>query len=44
VIIAPERAAGELRGLLESAIDALPHGRREVFVVRKPAQLSSQPR
>jgi len=33
--------AGELRGLLEWAIDALPNGMREVFVLRDVEQLST---
>ena len=39
----PERQAfaGELRGLLESAIDALPDGMREVFVLREVEGLST---
>jgi RNA polymerase sigma-70 factor (ECF subfamily) len=39
----PERQAfaGELRGLLESAIDALPDGMREVFVLREVEELST---
>ena len=38
----PERQAfaGELRGLLEWAIDALPNGMREVFVLREVEELS----
>ena len=39
----PERQAfaGELRGLLEWAIDALPNGMREVFVLREVEELST---
>jgi RNA polymerase sigma-70 factor (ECF subfamily) len=39
----PERQAfaGELRGLLESAIDSLPDGMREVFVLREIEGLST---
>lgn len=39
----PERQAfaGELRGLLEWAIDALPDGMREVFVLREVEELST---
>jgi RNA polymerase sigma-70 factor, ECF subfamily len=39
----PERQAfaGELRGLLEGAIDALPDGMREVFVLREVEGLST---
>jgi RNA polymerase sigma-70 factor, ECF subfamily len=39
----PERQAfaGELRGLLEWAIDTLPDGRREVFVLRDVEGLST---
>ena len=39
----PERQAfaGELRGLLEEAIDALPDGMREVFVLREVEGLST---
>lgn len=39
----PERQAfaGELRGLLESAIDTLPDGMREVFVLREVEGLST---
>lgn len=39
----PERQAfaGELRGLLESAIDTLPNGIREVFVLRDVEGLST---
>lgn len=39
----PERQAftGELRGLLEWAIDTLPHGMREVFVLREVEGLST---
>lgn len=39
----PERQAfaGELRGLLESAIDTLPDGMREVFVLRDVEGLST---
>jgi RNA polymerase sigma-70 factor, ECF subfamily len=39
----PERQAfaGELRGLLEAAIDALPDGMREVFVLREVESLST---
>ncbi len=39
----PERQAfaGELRGLLEWAIDALPDGMREVFVLREVERLST---
>jgi RNA polymerase sigma-70 factor (ECF subfamily) len=39
----PERQAftGELRGLLESAIDTLPNGMREVFVLREVEGLST---
>lgn len=39
----PERQAfaQELRGLLESAIDALPDGMREVFVLREVEGLST---
>ena len=33
--------SGELRGLLESAIDALPNGMREVFVLREVEGLST---
>jgi RNA polymerase sigma-70 factor, ECF subfamily len=39
----PERraASGELRGLLESAIDGLPDGSREVFVLRQVEGMST---
>jgi RNA polymerase sigma-70 factor, ECF subfamily len=39
----PERQAftGELRGLLERAIDTLPNGMREVFVLREVEGLST---
>ena len=39
----PERQAfaGELRGFLECAIDALPEGMREVFVLREVEGLST---
>jgi RNA polymerase sigma-70 factor (ECF subfamily) len=42
-VLSPERQAfaGELRGLLEWAIDALPDGMREVFVLREVEGLST---
>lgn len=43
-ITTPEAAAaqGEIRGLLEAAIDALPRGQREVFMLRAVEEFSTE--